>query len=98
MTLFIISLISAYIFGSVNFSIIVFYLVKGSDIREQGSRNPGTSNVYRLLGVRWALLVLLLDLFRGLLVAWLNLSFFNKSWQPMIGLFGIVFGNFYPIS
>ena len=40
---------------------------RGIDIRQVGSGNIGATNVVRALGVRWGLLVLVLDMLKGLL-------------------------------
>lgn len=50
-----------YLIGSVPTSIIVGRIVRGIDIREYGSGNAGATNVYRVLGLRLALSVFLVD-------------------------------------
>jgi glycerol-3-phosphate acyltransferase PlsY len=56
----------AYLLGSVSFSLIVVWALARVDLRTLGSGNPGATNVLRTTG-RWpALLVLALDLGKGL--------------------------------
>lgn len=55
----------AYLLGSVPFGVLVAKSVKGVDPREHGSKNTGATNVARLCGSKWGILVLLLDLFKG---------------------------------
>ncbi|MGE5364828.1 MAG: glycerol-3-phosphate 1-O-acyltransferase PlsY [Bacteroidota bacterium] len=64
--LFLIVLLS-YLIGSIPNSIIVSKLVKGIDIRDYGSGNAGGTNVYRILGWKYGLLVILLDALKGAL-------------------------------
>ena len=54
-------LIAAYLMGTIPFGLIVSRL-KGVDIRKQGSGNYGATNVGRVIGRPWGLLVLLLDI------------------------------------
>ena len=56
----------SYLSGSVNYAIIVTRAVTGADIRQQGNRNPGSSNVLRTVGRGWGLLVGFLDGFKGM--------------------------------
>jgi glycerol-3-phosphate acyltransferase PlsY len=65
----VIFLVAAYLLGSLNPAIIITRLVKGVDIRTLGTHNPGTSNVRRNLGLGWGILVLFLDITKGLLPA-----------------------------
>lgn len=39
----------------------------GFDVRKKGSGNMGSTNVYRVLGVKWGIIVQLLDISKGLL-------------------------------
>jgi glycerol-3-phosphate acyltransferase PlsY len=58
---------AAYLYGSINWAIIVTRRVKGQDIRQLGTGNPGAANVGRHLGRGWGTLVYFLDLSKGLL-------------------------------
>lgn len=56
-----------YLIGSINMSIILSKLMGKGDIREHGSGNAGTTNTLRTLGIIPAILVLLFDIFKGVL-------------------------------
>jgi glycerol-3-phosphate acyltransferase PlsY len=56
-----------YLFGSINFAILLTRMRTGNDIRQLGNRNPGTPNVGRTLGRGWGALVLLGDVLKCLL-------------------------------
>ena len=58
-------LVIAYLSGSIPFAYLAGRLRKGIDLRQHGSGNLGATNVYRLLGWRIALIVLLLDAAKG---------------------------------
>ena len=56
---------ASYLLGSLSFSLLVVWLLKHADVRKLGSGNAGATNVLRAAG-RWpALLVLLLDIAKG---------------------------------
>lgn len=57
--------ILAYLVGAIPTSIIISKLVKGIDIRNYGSGNAGGSNVFRILGWKWGVSVILLDALKG---------------------------------
>ena len=97
-------LILSYLTGSIPTSIIVSRVAKNIDIREHGSGNAGATNVYRILGWKYALIVLSLDIFK----AWLPTAIYaTKIFLfisiPDIGFiqilcgFSAVFGHTYPI-
>ena len=54
----------SYMFGNVNFAIIISKLKK-SDIRKLGSGNPGTLNMSRNFGLKTGILTLFLDALKG---------------------------------
>ena len=65
--------IIAYLSGSIPSAIWVGRMVKGIDIREHGSGNMGATNVARVLGLPWAMLVAFLDIAKGFApVFWLG--------------------------
>lgn len=59
----------AYLLGSVPSAVWVGRLTHGLDVREHGSGNAGATNVFRVLGWKLGLLVLLLDVLKGWLAA-----------------------------
>jgi acyl-phosphate glycerol 3-phosphate acyltransferase len=61
-----ITTLGAYLLGAVPFGYLVAR-VRGVDILAQGSGNIGATNVGRVLGRRWGLLVFLLDFAKGAL-------------------------------
>jgi len=69
----------SFLVGSIPFGYLVGRICGRIDVRQHGSRNIGATNVSRLLGFRYGLLVLLLDLLKGLLPTlllpqWLGLT------------------------
>ena len=70
----------SYLTGSIPSSIIVSRVAKNIDIREHGSGNAGATNVYRVLGWKYALIVLFLDIFK----AWLSTAVYaTKIFQSI---------------
>ncbi|MGE5682111.1 MAG: glycerol-3-phosphate acyltransferase, partial [Bacillota bacterium] len=65
MYLLLLIVLLSYLVGSIPTSIIVGKLVKGIDIRNYGSGNAGGTNVYRVLGWKYGILVILLDALKG---------------------------------
>ncbi|MBI3313874.1 MAG: glycerol-3-phosphate 1-O-acyltransferase PlsY [Candidatus Omnitrophica bacterium] len=57
----------AYLIGSIPFGLLIGKCVKGIDIRESGSRNIGATNVFRVVGKKWGILVFILDAVKGYL-------------------------------
>jgi glycerol-3-phosphate acyltransferase PlsY len=88
--------LTAYLAGSINFSILAGKLA-GRDIRRCFSGNPGTTNVYRVLGVWWAAGVLLMDVGRGLCVALIGAHAFEGPWPLVLGCLSVLVGNIFPI-
>lgn len=65
MTNFILDILISYFLGAIPFAIIVVKVLKGMDVRLYGSKNAGATNVYRVAGIKAALLVGILDLGKG---------------------------------
>lgn len=55
----------SYLIGSFPTSIIVSRLMLGIDIRQHGSGNAGGTNVFRVIGWKYGVLVILVDILKG---------------------------------
>lgn len=95
MLIFLILLTGAYLAGSVNFPILLFKILGKGDPRDEFSANPGAFNVYRQLGVIWALVILLLDISRAVAVALISVNLLSFQLVPWVGL-GLILGNRLP--
>ncbi len=63
--LIIVAAIQAYLFGSLNFAVIISKLFAKKDVREYGSGNAGMTNVLRVFGVLPGFLTFFLDAAKG---------------------------------
>ena len=96
--------ILAYGAGSVPFGLLVGRL-RGVDLREHGSRNIGATNAGRVLGLRFGILVFVLDFAKGLIPvlaarAALARADEASSWErlvPVIAAVAAIFGHIFPI-
>jgi glycerol-3-phosphate acyltransferase PlsY len=85
-------LIAAYLLGSIPTGYLAGRLLKGIDIREQGSGSTGATNVLRTLGKGPAALVLLVDALKGVGAIALVNGFYAlvptpslpATWQPWL--------------
>jgi glycerol-3-phosphate acyltransferase PlsY len=85
----------AYVAGSVNFAIIVLRILGKNDPRTRFSGNAGTTNVYRLAGLFWAAVVLLLDVVRAWALGYAAIVSVEMELVPWIAV-GLIAGNRYP--
>ncbi|HEX5614045.1 MAG TPA: glycerol-3-phosphate 1-O-acyltransferase PlsY [Acidimicrobiia bacterium] len=69
---------------------------KGHDITKEGSGNPGTSNVIRVLGPRAGALVLATDVAKGALAAGVGLAAGGRAGAFVLGI-AAVLGHTFPI-
>lgn len=92
-------LLAVYLFGSIPFSVVLGTKIKGVDVREHGSGNPGGTNSIRWLGKGLGLTIILLDgLKGGLVIILVRLGVVNLEYLDPL-LFGVVgaFGHVYPV-
>jgi glycerol-3-phosphate acyltransferase PlsY len=90
-------LLGAYLLGSISFSYLVVKFLQGRDVRTVGSGNAGATNVMRAAGKAPALLVLLLDVGKG--VAAVTVSRLLEAPAALVGgaAFAVVLGHVFPI-
>jgi glycerol-3-phosphate acyltransferase PlsY len=97
-----VSLLIGYLLGSIPFSYVAGRL-RGVDIREYGSGNLGASNTYRVLGARFAVPVLLLDIGKGtgavLLAGWAAhvLGWDSAGWCKSAAALGAILGHIWTV-
>ena len=69
-----ISIILAYLIGSIPTALIISRKYFGIDIRDYGSGNMGATNSFRVLGSRFGTIVMIADILKGMIaVALYNL-------------------------
>ena len=85
--LWIVGIGGSYILGSVPFGLVVGKYFCGVDPRESGSGNIGATNISRLCGTGYGLLVLLLDILKGLVPVLIAMQA-TDCWIP-ISLVGL---------
>ena len=73
-------------------------LVRGIDLRNQGSGNTGATNVGRVLGKKWGIFVFVLDLGKGWIAVALAKSVGNlpETWSLTVGVFAVLGHVFSP--
>jgi len=82
----VLALLAAYVLGATPTSYIAGKLGRGIDLREHGSRNLGATNVYRILGWKYAVPVALFDIAKGaipivLFSGWAGAD--ERPWVPV---------------
>ncbi|TET84112.1 MAG: glycerol-3-phosphate 1-O-acyltransferase PlsY [Candidatus Nealsonbacteria bacterium] len=93
------NLIFLIIFGYLLGSIPWGYLIskaKRIDIRKVGSGNIGGTNVLRILGFKWAALVSILDVIKGVIPAYLAINFLVSDWQIALVAISPILGHIFP--
>ncbi|MDB0034387.1 glycerol-3-phosphate 1-O-acyltransferase PlsY [Alphaproteobacteria bacterium] len=95
----IISILIAYILGSIPFGKIITKLLTGEDITKTGSKNIGATNVYRTVSKKAGLLVLLLDGIKPIIAQIIIYYFFAQFYQNYKFLYFLtsIIGHIFPI-
>ena len=84
--------IGSYLIGSIPSGLVIGKL-KGIDVREYGSGNIGTTNVLRTLGARYGALVLIADVFKGVIAVLLARYIIGSPMSEMTAGFAAVAGH-----
>ena len=90
---FIIILMACYLIGSIPSGYLIGKAFKGINIREFGSGNIGFTNVLRVIGIFPALIVLIMDITKGIISVYTGLSlapFTKVDPQIMAGIAGLL--------
>ncbi len=76
--------IISYLIGSFPTAVIISKTFFGFDIREKGSGNMGSTNAFRLLGVKWGIFVQLIDILKGVAAVFLIAQMFGGGEMPFV--------------
>jgi glycerol-3-phosphate acyltransferase PlsY len=91
------ALVGSYLLGSFPTAYVVGRLRKGFDIRKVGTRNMGAMNVIYNVGITYGIIVLLVDIAKGVaavfLARWLEVPF---TIQLVAGAIAVI-GHIFPI-
>ena len=92
------AVVVAYLIGGIPFGLIIVRLMKGSDVREEGSGNIGATNVLRTSGPVAGVLTLVLDAAKAFFAVWLadRLSGGSELWMSAAAL-AVLVGHAYSI-
>lgn len=100
---FLLLALGCYLFGNINYAVVFSHLIKKSDVRNYGSGNPGTANMYRVYGLRMGALTFVCDALKGVigcLVARLVFSQFGTDAEYtagyIAGMFAVL-GHVFPV-
>ncbi|RUQ28058.1 glycerol-3-phosphate 1-O-acyltransferase PlsY [Peribacillus cavernae] len=94
--IFIITILLAYLVGSIPSGLIIGKVFYKTDIREHGSKNLGGTNTFRTLGVKAGLVVTAMDILKGTLATQLPLIM-GADIHPLAAGVAAVFGHMYPV-
>ena len=97
----------AYILGSIPSAVWIGKKYYGVDVREQGSKNAGATNTFRVLGKKAGIIVLLMDVIKGVLAVstpyFVN-QFLNVNWTyeylihiQLIAALSAIIGHVFPL-
>jgi glycerol-3-phosphate acyltransferase PlsY len=93
---FVVLLVLAYLVGAIPFGLVVGKLFYGVDVRRHGSGNVGTTNVFRVLGKKAGVAVLVCDMLKGFVPAALAATLFDPWFAIFIAAAPVV-GHIYSI-
>jgi glycerol-3-phosphate acyltransferase PlsY len=95
----VILLVISYLIGSVPSGVIISRLFFGFDIRTKGSGNMGSTNVFRVLGRKWGIIVQIADILKGVLPVMIAIWLFGSEsilYQLLAGISSVT-GHIFPL-
>lgn len=86
----------AYLMGNFSSATFLSKWFTGQDIREQGSGNAGTANMFRVHGYKLAISTLALDMLKGLFAVWLG-RLVGREIGGYVAAVAVVCGHNWPV-
>ena len=95
----ILTILGAYLIGSIPTGYLIVKSKTGQDIRNVGSGSTGATNVKRVLGKNWFFIVMLLDALKGALPVILASLFLHSTSgiYPVIAAVAVIIGHSKPV-
>lgn len=91
----VLTVIAAYLIGSINFAVIFTNLFNKTDVRNYGSGNAGATNVMRVSGAKAGTLTFICDALKGAVACILGLIVFKYAlYTPEMPYFNHIYGQF----
>ena len=94
---FLLGFVLGHVCGSVPSGLWLVQAFHGIDIRNYGSKNIGTRNVFRIVGPKTAVLVLIADAFKGILAVGIMSYFFHNPLLDVVTALGALLGHNYSL-
>ena len=94
---FLLGFVLGHVCGSVPSGLWLVQAFHGIDIRNYGSKNIGTTNVFRTVGPKTAVLVLIADAFKGILAVGIMSYLFHNPLLDVVTALGALLGHNYSI-
>ena len=94
---FLLGFVLGHVCGSVPTGLWLVQAFHGIDIRNYGSKNIGTTNVFRIVGPKTAVLVLIADAFKGILAVGIMSYFFHNPLLDVVTALGALLGHNYSL-
>ena len=94
---FLMGFVLGHVCGSVPSGLWLVQAFHGIDIRNYGSKNIGTTNVFRTVGPKTAVLVLIADAFKGILAVGIMSYFFHNPLLAVGTALGALLGLNYSL-
>lgn len=94
---FLLCFVLGHVCGSVPSGLWLVQAFHGIDIRNYGSKNIGTTNVFRTVGPKTAVLVLIADAFKGILAVGIMSYLFHNPLLDVITALGALLGHNYSL-
>ena len=94
---FVLGFVLGHLCGSIPSGLWIVQALHGIDIRNYGSKNIGTTNVFRTVGPKTAVMVLIADALKGIVAVWLVSTYFHNPVLDVVTALGALLGHNYSV-
>lgn len=94
---FLLGFVLGHVCGSIPSGLWLVQAFHGIDIRNYGSKNIGTTNVFRTVGPKTAVLVLAADALKGIVAVAIVSHFFGNPFLDVVTALGALLGHNYSL-